>query len=144
MVTRRSLIAMALASVLAQPAAAVSAQRTLKALHKRIGGRLGVHVLDSQSGKRIGYDDNSRYAMASTFKMLLAAALLWQIDRGAFSLSRPLPIARKDLLPTSPAVEPPQRSLAAAYRPSAPRAGQASPRHRATRWAGGGVPRRAE
>ena len=80
-------------------------QRTLKAIHKRIGGRLGVHVLDSQSGKRIGYDDNSRYAMASTFKVMLAAALLWQVDRGAFPLSRPLPITRKDVLPTSPAVE---------------------------------------
>lgn len=105
MITRRSVVALSIAAALARPAAAASAQRTLKAIHKRIGGRLGVHVLDSQSGKRIGYDDHSRYAMASTFKVMLAAALLWQVDRGAFPLARPLPIARKDVLPTSPAVE---------------------------------------
>ena len=105
MFTRRNLIALSLAASIAQPAAAASAQRALKAIHKRIGGRLGVHILDSQSGRRIGYDDHSRYAMASTFKVMLAAALLWQWDRGAFPLSRPLPIARKDLVPTSPAVE---------------------------------------
>ena len=40
-----------------------------------------MHVLDSQSGKRFGIDDDSRYAMASTFKLPLAAALLWQVDR---------------------------------------------------------------
>jgi beta-lactamase class A len=105
MISRRDLLVTALVALLAQTATAASAQRTLKAIHKRIGGRLGVHVLDSQSGKRIGYDDQSRYAMASTFKVMLAAALLWQVDRGAFPLSRPLPIARKDVLPTSPAVE---------------------------------------
>jgi beta-lactamase class A len=105
MITRRHLVALAAAAAFAGPAAAARAERKLKAIHKRIGGRLGVHVLDSQSGKRIGYDDHSRYAMASTFKMLLAAAILWQVDRGAFPLSYPLPIARKDLLPTSPMVE---------------------------------------
>ena len=105
MITRRQLVTLAAAAALAGPAAAAQAERKLKAIHKRIGGRLGVHVLDSQSGKRIGYDEHSRYAMASTFKMLLAAAILWQVDRGAFPLSYPLPIARKDLLPTSPMVE---------------------------------------
>ena len=105
MITRRQLVTLAAAAALAGPAAAAQAERKLKAIHKRIGGRLGVHVLDSQSGKRIGYDEHSRYAMASTFKMLLAAAILWQVDRGAFPLSYPLPSARKDLLPTSPMVE---------------------------------------
>jgi beta-lactamase class A len=105
MVTRRQAFALALATALARPAAAAGAQRELKAIHKRIGGRLGVHVLDSQSGRRIAYDDDSRYAMASTFKLPLAAALLWQADRGAFPLTRPLPISKEDVLPNSPAVE---------------------------------------
>ena len=104
MLTRRKLLALAIAAA-AAPAGAASAQRTLKAIHKRIGGRLGVHVLDSQSGKRIKYDDDARYAMASTFKLPLAAALLWQVDRGAFPLTRTLPIAREQLLSNSPVVE---------------------------------------
>ena len=61
-----------------------------------------MHILDSQSGKRLAFDDGSRYAMASTFKLPLAAALLWQVDRGAFPLTQAMPIAKKDLLPNSP------------------------------------------
>ena len=72
MITRRDLLALAGAAVLAAPAQAAGAARQLKAIQKRIGGRLGVHVLDSQSGKRFGIDENSRYAMASTFKLPLA------------------------------------------------------------------------
>jgi beta-lactamase class A len=105
MLSRRALVSLAIAAACAAPAEAASAQRALKDLHKRIGGRLGVHVLDSQSGKRIRYDDESRYAMASTFKLPLAAALLWQVDHGAFKLTRTLPISKDALKPTSPAVE---------------------------------------
>jgi beta-lactamase class A len=105
MVSRRSVLSLVLAAAAASPAQSAGAQRTLKAIHKRIGGRLGVHILDSQSGRRIGYDDDSRYAMASTFKLPLAAALLWQVDHGAFPLSRALAISKADLKPTSPVVE---------------------------------------
>jgi beta-lactamase class A len=105
MLNRRALISLAVAAACAAPAEAASAQRKLKDLHKRIGGRLGVHILDSQSGMRIAYDDRSRYAMASTFKLPLAAALLWQVDHGAFKLTRTLPISKDSLKPNSPAVE---------------------------------------
>jgi beta-lactamase class A len=105
MIDRRELLALAGAAVLAAPARAAGAARELKSIQKRIGGRLGVHVLDSQSGKRFGHDENSRYAMASTFKLPLAAALLWQMDRGAFGPERPLPISQRDVLQNSPAVE---------------------------------------
>jgi beta-lactamase class A len=105
MLSRRSLVGLIVAAASTSPSRAASAQRTLKAIHQRIGGRLGVHVLDSQSGRRIGYDDESRYAMASTFKLSLAAALLWQVDRGAFPLTRAMPIAREDVIHHSPAVE---------------------------------------
>jgi beta-lactamase class A len=108
MLTRRQCMGLAfsaLAAFGAQPAVAAAAERRLKAIHKRIGGRLGVHVLDSQSGRRIGYDDGSRYAMASTFKLPLAAALLWQVDRGAFPLTRALPVSKADLIQHSPAVQ---------------------------------------
>jgi len=105
MITRRYLVGLALAAACAAPAEAARADRELKALQKRIGGRLGVHALDSQSGKRFAIDDRSRYAMASTFKLPLAAALLWQVDRGAFALERAMPVSRENLLPYSPAVE---------------------------------------
>lgn len=104
-ISRRDLLALSLALGVAGGAQARSAEASLKAIQKRIGGRLGVHVLDSQSGKRFGIDENSRYAMASTFKLALAAAVLWQIDRGAFGPERALAISKQNVLPTSPVVE---------------------------------------
>ena len=106
MLTRRELLATSLGMALATGAAAASGASQLKRLHKRVGGRLGVHILDSQSGKRIAYDDDSRYAMASTFKLSLAASLLWQVDRGAFPLAHTLPVGRDDVLANSPVIEP--------------------------------------
>jgi beta-lactamase class A len=105
MLTRRSLLGLALGAVLADEASAASAASQIRKIQKRVGGRLGVHVLDSQSGKRIALDDGSRYAMASTFKLPMVAALLWQIDHGAFPLLQTMPIAKKDLLANSPILE---------------------------------------
>jgi len=106
MPTRRAAVSAMLAAAFARGAwSAESAPRALKRIRERIGGRLGVDVLDSQSGRRFGIDEGSRYAMASTFKLPLAAALLWQVDRGAFGPERAVAIDRRDLLPHSPAVE---------------------------------------
>ncbi len=106
MLNRRGLVGLLAAAALADTSSAASASSTLKAIQKRLGGRLGVHVLDTQSGKRIGIDDGSRYAMASTFKLPLVAALLWQVDHGAFPLTHTLPVSRAQLLPNSPVLEP--------------------------------------
>jgi beta-lactamase class A len=110
MIARRELLARAIAVAVATTMASGARadehpDKALKRIGEHIGGRLGVHALDSQSGKRWGIDENSRYAMASTFKLPLAAALLWQVDRKAFTLDHSLVISGKDLLPTSPAVE---------------------------------------
>jgi beta-lactamase class A len=105
---RRRLLGLALAAAVAGTSTVTAARgaSALKSIHKKIGGRLGVHILDSQSGKRIAYDDGSRYSMASTFKMMLGAALLWQVDKGAFPLTHELAIDRADLLANSPVLEP--------------------------------------
>ena len=112
MLNRRHLLGVALAAAVAAPAEAARGASALKGIHRKTGGRLGVHILDSQSGRRIGYDDGSRYAMASTCKVPLAASILWQVDHGAFPLSHLLPISREQLLPNSPIVE---RQLAAGH-----------------------------
>jgi beta-lactamase class A len=82
------------------------ARERLEAIHKRIGGRLGVHVLDTHTGRRIGLDDDSRYATASTFKMLLAAAVLKRVDRGEINLTQRISYSEKDMLKVvSPVME---------------------------------------
>lgn len=105
MITRRGLLGLALTAALAPAAEAARGASALKAIQKRVGGRLGVHVLDTQSGKRLTLDDKSRYAMTSTFKVPLAASLLWQVDKGAFPLVQPMAINRGDLQPHSPILE---------------------------------------
>ena len=105
MITRRGLLGLALGAALAAEVGAATGVSALKAIQKKVGGRMGVHVLDSQSGKRLALDDKERFAMASTFKVPLAASLLWQVDRGAFPLTHALPIDKGDLVPNSPILE---------------------------------------
>jgi beta-lactamase class A len=102
---RRRTVLLSLATALAAPMDHARDLDALKKIRKRLGGRLGVHALDTQSGLRIGHDDGSRYAMASTFKLPLAAALLWQVDHGAFRIDHTLAISKADVVAHSPAVE---------------------------------------
>ena len=69
------------------------------------GGRLGVAAIDTGSGRELRFDSDSRYAMASTFKFPLAAAMLSLADLGEVPLDEKLPIPPGPLLDHSPAVE---------------------------------------
>ncbi|HKR25023.1 MAG TPA: serine hydrolase, partial [Allosphingosinicella sp.] len=69
------------------------------------GGRLGVAALDTGSGRRLGHDEGSRYAMASTFKVALAAAILAEADRGALSLEQEIGFGQADIISHSPVLE---------------------------------------
>jgi beta-lactamase class A len=68
----------------------------------RTGGRLGLHVLDTHTGRRWRFDDESRYAMASTFKMLLAAAVLQRADLGTISLDEQVKLQASDMISHAP------------------------------------------
>ena len=69
------------------------------------GARLGVAAIDTGSGRQLRFDADSRYAMASTFKLPLAAAVLALAEEGKLSLSEELPFGPGDPLPNSPTVE---------------------------------------
>jgi beta-lactamase class A len=71
-------------------------------LEKDSSGRLGVAVLDTGSGESVGHRKDERFAMCSTFKMLLAAAVLQRIDAGRESLERTITLPATDLLANSP------------------------------------------
>lgn len=74
-------------------------------LESRIGGRVGVAALDTGSGVMIGHRQRERFAMASTFKWLLAAGILKRCEHG-MSLDGDYALyGRADLLPTSPVSE---------------------------------------
>ncbi len=99
-----------LAPALARAAAAVPAVPTaianaadFAALEKASGGRLGVTVLDTGSGRRIaGHRQDERFPMCSTFKSMLVAHVLSLADAGRISLDTRVPIAEKDLLSYAP------------------------------------------
>lgn len=75
------------------------------AIEAKSGGRLGVAVLDTQTGERVGYRADERFAMCSTFKLLAVAATLSRVDGGKDSLARRVQIVQADLATYSPATK---------------------------------------
>ncbi len=71
-------------------------------IEKESGGRLGVAVLDTGSGRRLGYRADERFPMCSTFKLLAAAAVLARVDAGKEQLDRLVRYAPADLLSYAP------------------------------------------
>ena len=69
------------------------------------GGRLGVAALDVASGRRLGHDEDGRYAMCSAFKLPLAAAILAEVEAGRMRRDQQIAFSRADLLGNSPVVE---------------------------------------
>lgn len=69
----------------------------LAELEQREGGRLGVAALHTGNGKRLGHRENELFAMCSTFKYLLVAAVLQRVDQGREQLDRWLPCTERDL-----------------------------------------------
>jgi beta-lactamase class A len=108
--SRRTLIAIAAAAATAPVARATTAlplppATPFAALEKKSGGRLGVCVLDTATGKQLGHRTDERFAMCSTFKLPLAAAILREADRGKLSLEATVPVSKADLVPHAPVVE---------------------------------------
>jgi beta-lactamase class A len=74
----------------------------LAAIETSVGGRLGVFALDTGSGRTVAHRADERFAMCSTFKWVLAAAVLASVDRGELSLAQRLTYAPADLLGHAP------------------------------------------
>lgn len=82
---------------------------TLPARFARIeaefGGRLGVAVLDTATGRLAGHRLAERFPMCSTFKAPLTAAVLARVDAGEERLDRRIRITRADIITWSPVTE---------------------------------------
>ena len=66
------------------------------------GGRLGVALHDTGTGHRFAYRGDERFAMCSTFKLLLAGAVLARVQQRAEHLDRQVPIRGSDVIGHSP------------------------------------------
>lgn len=101
-IARRALLA---APLLSLPAFADDAASALRALEQRQGGRLGVALLDTASGRRVAHRGDERFPMCSTFKLLAAALVLARVDRGEERLDRRIVFSESDLVTYSPATK---------------------------------------
>ncbi len=90
----------------AQDRASSAASAALAALETRTGGRLGVGLLDTGSGRIAGHRLDERFAMCSTFKLPLAAVVLREADQGRLRLDDAVTITKADLVAYAPVVEP--------------------------------------
>lgn len=105
-VTRRAVFAAPLLAVPALSwAAPPSPAMRLAALDRDSGGRLGVAVLDTGSGKRISHRAEERFPLLSTFKFLAAGLVLARVDAGEEQLDRRIRYTPDDLVEYSPATE---------------------------------------
>lgn len=106
MITRRNILAAAAAG--ACPASALAGdrpERRLADLEARHGGRLGVAILDTASGRLVSHRGAERFPMCSTFKAALAGCVLARVDRGDERPDRIIPYGRKDLQSYGPVTQ---------------------------------------
>jgi len=86
----------------APPAPSVTANAAMAELEAKSGGRLGAFVLDTASGKMTGHRHDELFGMCSTFKLVLAAAVLERGDKGLLALEMTLRYGEADMVPNSP------------------------------------------
>ncbi|MEN9856322.1 MAG: hypothetical protein RLZZ157_1448 [Pseudomonadota bacterium] len=76
----------------------------LAQLEAQSGGRLGVCILDTGTGQTVSHRGDTRFGMASSFKLALAAIILREGDAGALSLDTQIPVGKADLVSHAPVV----------------------------------------
>lgn len=107
--TRRQLLGVAASFAalgLTHPAVALEPSFTAQcaAIEAQTGGRVGLAAIDTGSGETIGFRADERFAMCSTFKLLLAAQVLSRIDAGLLQPEQRVPVSAQDLVPYAPVV----------------------------------------
>lgn len=89
-------------SLLAAPALADPETDQIERIEARLGGRVGLAVLDTRNGKSLSWRGDERFAMCSSFKWLLAATILAHADQGQLRLDEKISYTAAQLLPHSP------------------------------------------
>jgi beta-lactamase class A len=87
------------------PQSAMKAVRNPRTIEQETGGRLGVALVDSKGVLLLGFNRDERFAMCSTFKAPLAAAVLAGADAGKFGLEGQVAFTKADLMDYAPVVK---------------------------------------
>ena len=91
-------------TAVAQPVSSMDAQ--IEALQQQWNATIGVYAVNPANGRTVTFRDGELFAMCSTFKAYLAAAVLRRADRGELSLQDTVAVNQSDILPNSPVTEP--------------------------------------
>jgi beta-lactamase class A len=75
------------------------------ALEQAAQGRLGLHVIDTGTGREYGWRADERFMMLSSSKLPIAALALARVDRGEERLDRLIRYGRDKLLSWAPVAE---------------------------------------
>ncbi|NML10751.1 SGM family class A beta-lactamase [Sphingobium sp. AR-3-1] len=87
------------------PQSALTSVRNPAEIEKEVGGRLGVALVDKSGALLLGFNRDERFAMCSTFKGPLAAAVLIGAEGGKFGLEGEIPFSGDDILDYAPVVK---------------------------------------
>jgi beta-lactamase class A len=87
------------------PQSALTEVRNPAEIEKEVGGRLGVALVDKSGALLLGFNRDERFAMCSTFKAPLAAAVLIGAEGGKFGLEGEIPFNSDDILDYAPVVK---------------------------------------
>ena len=79
---------------------------TLAGIERAVQGRLGVAMLDTGSGLQLGWRQDERFAMASTFKLVLAGWMLALVDQGKERLDARVHYGSESVVAYSPVSGP--------------------------------------
>jgi len=107
-IASRRVVVLGLAAGLATATSAIAAaardavSEELAILERQIGGRIGLAVCSAANGARIDYRTDERFAMCSTFKLMLAAVILARVDAGQLRLDQRIRYTPDSLLANSP------------------------------------------
>lgn len=98
---RRAFLLASVALTAARPVFAAS--DPFAALEAAHGGRLGVAAVDAATGNRLMHRADERFPMCSTFKLLVAGAILKNVDIGSEQLDRFVSYGASEIIAHSPA-----------------------------------------
>jgi len=71
-------------------------------LEKKAGGRLGMFVLDTDTGRALTHRGKEPFGMCSTFKLPLAGVILREADAGRLRLDERIAYGQADMAPYAP------------------------------------------
>ncbi|MEE4015797.1 class A beta-lactamase [Roseibium sp. FZY0029] len=80
-------------------------EKTVQDAESRLSARIGVAVLDTETGKTFTHRADERFPLNSTFKAFLCAALLEKAEQGEVQPDRRVKIRKEDLVSYSPVTE---------------------------------------